>query len=121
MKEKILEISDKLRNGELNIKEAKHQFLFLFGASESFTTATIAELMLEFGKTTNEALDIHNEVEKKTIPKPPPPPLNRVMRENSTNFCRKCGSTMTRSGFAHIIGKLLCDNPKCDNRKSNSR
>ena len=121
MKEKILEISDKLRNGELNIEEAKQQFLFLFGVSESFTYATTAELMLEFGKTTDEALDIHNEVEKRTIPKPPPFPLNRIMREGSTSICRNCGSTMTRSGFARIVGELLCDNPKCDNSKSNSR
>jgi len=121
MKEKILEISDKLRNGEINIKEAKKQFLFLFGVSESFTTATTAELMLEFGKTTDDALDIHNEVEKRAIPKPPEPPLGRIMREGSTKICKKCGSTMTRSGFAGILGELLCDNPKCENSKSNSR
>jgi len=36
MKEKILEISDKLRNGELNIKEAQKQFLFLFSVNESY-------------------------------------------------------------------------------------
>jgi len=35
MKEKILEISDKLRNREITEKEARKQFLFLFGVSGS--------------------------------------------------------------------------------------
>ena len=33
MKEQILQISDKLRNGEISDKEAQKQFLFLFGVS----------------------------------------------------------------------------------------
>ena len=33
MKEKILEISNKLRNDEITEKEAKRQFLFLFDVS----------------------------------------------------------------------------------------
>ena len=33
MKEKILKISDKLRNNEITEKEAQNQFLFLFGVS----------------------------------------------------------------------------------------
>jgi hypothetical protein len=33
MKEQILEIADKLRDGEISDKEAQKQFLFLFGVS----------------------------------------------------------------------------------------
>ena len=35
MKEKILEISDKLRNEEITEQEAQEQFLFLFDVSDS--------------------------------------------------------------------------------------
>ena len=35
MKEKILEISNKLTNEEINYSEAQKQFLFLFGVSNS--------------------------------------------------------------------------------------
>ena len=34
MKEKILKISDKLRNGEITEIEAEKQFLFLFGVTK---------------------------------------------------------------------------------------
>ena len=52
MKEKILEISNKLRNGELNIEETRQQFLFLFGVSGSTLTAKEAALeILEWIKS----------------------------------------------------------------------
>ena len=38
MKEKILEISDKLRNEEITENEAQKQFLFLFGVTNSLTS-----------------------------------------------------------------------------------
>jgi hypothetical protein len=34
MKDKILEISDKLRNGEITEIEAREEFLFLFGVTK---------------------------------------------------------------------------------------
>ncbi len=35
MKEKILEISEKLKNNEITEQEAQNEFLFLFGVSKS--------------------------------------------------------------------------------------
>ena len=43
MKEKILEISDKLRNREITEKEARKQFLFLFGVSVSLPSDKVIE------------------------------------------------------------------------------
>ena len=58
---------------------------------------------------------------KKKIPKPPKPPLNRVMRDGVGHWCKICGSTMPKSGFLYLWGERLCDNDECSNSKSTKR
>jgi len=53
------------------------------------------------------------------IPKPPKPPLSRVIKEGCGVFCDICKSTMSRSGVLGIIGKRYCDNSKCINTNPN--
>lgn len=52
------------------------------------------------------------------IPKPPEPPLDKVLREGVGHFCTKCGSTSSKVGFLGLFGERLCDNKKCPNNKS---
>jgi hypothetical protein len=52
------------------------------------------------------------------IPKPPEPPLSRVLREGVGHFCNNCGSTSSKVGFLGLVGERLCDNKKCPNSKS---
>ena len=54
MKEKILEISDNLRNGEITEIEAQNQFLFLFSVSESLTVDKIKTLGFEYEQKLNK-------------------------------------------------------------------
>lgn len=52
------------------------------------------------------------------VPKPPAPPLTRILREGGCHlfrgpeYCEKCGSSVQREwfGFGKIIG---CIQPKC--------
>lgn len=53
-----------------------------------------------------------------SIPKPPEPPLSRVLREGVGHFCTNCGSTSSKVGFIGLFGERLCDNEKCPNSKS---
>jgi len=53
-----------------------------------------------------------------SIPKPPEPPLSRVLREGVGHFCTNCGSTVSKNGFLGIFGEMLCHNQKCPNSKS---
>jgi len=53
-----------------------------------------------------------------SIPKPPDPPLSRVLREGVGHFCTNCGSTSSKVGFLGLFGERLCDNKKCPNSKS---
>lgn len=41
---------------------------------------------------------------------PPPPPPDRIISEGVGVFCKRCGSTMSRSW---IFGKRRCDNKDC--------
>lgn len=50
-------------------------------------------------------------------PKPPNPPLGRVLRQGASYFCKICNSTMTSSGFFRLYGKKYCDNKECSNSK----
>jgi hypothetical protein len=45
----------------------------------------------------------------------PKPPLCRVIRQGIGYLCKKCGSTMTKSGFLMLFGKRYCDNKECSN------
>jgi len=54
-----------------------------------------------------------------SIPKPPEPPLSRLLREGVGHFCTNCGSTSSKVGFFGLFGERLCDNKKCPNSKSN--
>jgi len=67
-------------------------------------------------KKENKALHIGG-VSGSSIPEPPKPPLNRVIREGVGHFCTNCGSTMPRSGFLMLFGERYCDNNKCPNSK----
>lgn len=58
---------------------------------------------------------------KRIIPPPPSPPLDIITREGSSRTCNNCGSSVTKDGFAHLFGELLCDNPDCPNSKSRKR
>jgi hypothetical protein len=53
-----------------------------------------------------------------SIPKPPEPPLSRVLKEGVGHFCTNCGSTVSRNGLLGIFGEMLCHNQKCPNSKS---
>jgi hypothetical protein len=53
-----------------------------------------------------------------SIPKPPEPPLNRVLREGVGHFCSNCCSTSSKVGYLGLFGERLCDNKKCSNSKS---
>jgi len=53
-----------------------------------------------------------------SIPKPPEPPLSRVLKEGVGHFCTNCGSTVSRNGPLGIFGEMLCHNQKCPNSKS---
>ena len=52
------------------------------------------------------------------IPKPPKPPLDRILKEGVGHFCTNCGSTVSKDGFLGLFGEILCHNPKCPNSKS---
>ncbi len=52
---------------------------------------------------------------KTETPQTPPAPLSRVMREGSTTFCPRCGSTTSKKRFFRTIGKEICHNKKCLN------
>lgn len=53
--------------------------------------------------------------------KPPKPPLSRIIRTGVGVFCKKCGSTMSKTGFLMLFGERLCDNKECENSKSRIR
>lgn len=53
-----------------------------------------------------------------SIPKPPEPPLSRVLREGVGRICPNCGSTVFRNGLFGVFGEVLCCNEKCPNSKS---
>jgi hypothetical protein len=52
------------------------------------------------------------------IPAPPTPPLDRVMKDGVTNFCKHCGSTVSKNGLLGLFGEMLCHNQQCPNSKS---
>lgn len=55
----------------------------------------------------------------KNPPPPPKPPLGRCINETTgVGFCVICGSTLSRSGFLHLFGEILCDNDECPNSKT---
>ena len=41
----------------------------------------------------------------------------RIIRDGSDTFCTICKSTMTRTGFLRLFGKLKCDNKQCETNK----
>jgi len=51
---------------------------------------------------------------KQNPPLPPPFPLDRILREGVTYYCKNCNST-TRRGFFKLSGKRYCDNDECSN------
>lgn len=53
MKKIILEISDKLRNGEMTEKEAQTELCVLFNVSDSYSDSDVRNIALEI---TNEAV-----------------------------------------------------------------
>lgn len=55
---------------------------------------------------------------EKRVQQRPKPPLSRVISEGSTNFCKNCGSTVSKNGFLGIFGEMLCHNPECQNSKT---
>lgn len=67
--------------------------------------------------TVTKPCTIHSVVVR-SIPKPPEPPLHRVLREGVRRFCTICGSTVTKDGFLGLFGEMLCHNQKCPNSKS---
>ncbi len=68
-------------------------------------------------ENTDKKLHI-SDVIGSSIPKPPEPPLCRVLREGVGHFCANCGSTSSKSEFLGLFGERLCDNQKCPNSKS---
>ena len=57
--------------------------------------------------------DIEIRVIKKEapdVPKPPTPPLSRIIREGSIGTCEKCGSSLHRKFFIWVDG---CYQPEC--------
>jgi len=58
------------------------------------------------------------DISGSSIPKPPEPPLDRVIRQDAGHFCTNCGSTSSRVGFLGMFGEMLCHNQKCPNSKS---
>jgi len=69
------------------------------------------------GQKSDKKLHI-SDVIGSSIPKPPKPPLSRVLREGVGHFCTNCGSTVSRDGFLGIFEEMLCHNQKCPNSKS---
>lgn len=57
------------------------------------------------------------EFEKRKLERPKPP-LSRVLREGVGNFCKNCGSTVSKNGFLGIFGEMLCHNQECKNSKT---
>ena len=47
MKKLILEISDKLRNGEIDDKQAQSELCFLFNVSDSYSDSDVRNIALE--------------------------------------------------------------------------
>jgi len=68
------------------------------------------------GETANKLLDLYS-VSSSSKPKPPKPPLCRVLRTGIGHLCKNCNSTMPKSGFLRLFGKRYCDNKKCPNSK----
>jgi len=53
-----------------------------------------------------------------TIPKPPPFPPSRIIKEGTMGSCPQCGSTEVRGGLLRFfgIGKMIgCIQPECEN------
>lgn len=46
----------------------------------------------------------------KDKPKPPTPPLSRVIKDGSIQFCNLCKSSMSRK---RLFSARTCDNPEC--------
>lgn len=55
---------------------------------------------------------------KNNIPKPP---LDRIIKEDSTKFCKQCGSTVSKDGFLGLFGEYLCHNQNCKNSISDKK
>jgi len=54
------------------------------------------------------------------IPKPPIPPLSRIIKEGTYGSCPICGSTEEKKYF--LFGpKIGCINPNCTNYKFNTK
>ena len=70
------------------------------------------------GVTTEERQLTIPDVIGRSTPKPPEPPLSRVLQEGVRHFCINCGSTASRNGFLGLFGEMLCHNQKCPNSKS---
>ena len=54
---------------------------------------------------------------KKIIPSPPPPPIGRVLISCGAGFCKKCGSSLRRTGFLRLWGAKKCINKQCSYNK----
>ncbi len=65
---------------------------------------------IEFGQLTIDDKNMN-------IPKPPEPPLSRMILEGCGHFCETCGSSAPRSGFLSLFGKRYCINLNCNNSK----
>lgn len=80
--------------------------------------STIIDFTIEhYGQEAVLAYRISDKVilrhkDEKVIPKPPKPPIGRIIREGSIGLCSKCGSSLQKSLFGKIKG---CIQPKCEN------
>lgn len=43
--------------------------------------------------------------------------LLKVRKQGINVYCRKCGSTASKTGFLGMFGERCCDNKKCKNSK----
>lgn len=41
-----------------------------------------------------------------------------ILRDDCDGFCKKCGSSASKSGFLGLFGKMLCHNSSCKHSKS---
>ena len=61
-------------------------------------------------------MNLRNTMRNCEIPKPPKPPLDRIIRDHSIGTCPLCGSTEQRKYQFFGVGKIIgCINPDCKN------
>ena len=76
------------------------------------------KIMANTINTLEKTIELLKHSESSSIPKPPEPPLSRIIKEGGGHFCKNCGSTSSKVGFIGLFGEILCDNKKCPNSKS---